>query len=303
MQGVDDNPGFPCPYLALDDLELCEFSVSVVVFHSDPVWLHRCLTCLEQAVVLLRQVRPHGGRIILSLIDNGAVPGAGPAALPTDFKPATPWLTLRLHAEQGNVGYGAGHNLAIAEATSNYHLVLNPDAEMAPDALLEALTFLDAHHDVVALAPRIVGGRGELQYLCRRYPSLADLFVRGFLPVRWRRHFASRLAAYEMRSEIDRAEGGLSQRDFVQPLIISGCFMLFRTAPLQRLGGFDPRYFLYFEDYDLSLRAGKVGRLAYVPSVRIIHHGGGAARKGRRHVQMFVKSAGQFFNRFGWRWL
>lgn len=140
--------------------------------------------------------------------------------------------------------------------------------------------------------------RGEQQFLCRRYPSLVDLFVRGFLPLRLRRHFDARLARYELR-DVTR-EADRTQQPFA-PQIVSGCFMLYRSAALRRLDGFDPRYFLYFEDYDLSLRTADVGRIAYLPWVCIVHRGGGAARKGRRHVAMFVASAARFFHRFGWR--
>jgi GT2 family glycosyltransferase len=96
----------------------------------------------------------------------------------------------------------------------------------------------------------------------------------------------------------------INDRDVVwDPPIVSGCFMLFRTALLKGLAGFDPRYFLYFEDYDLSLRAHEHARVVYTPAVRVLHHGGGASRKGSKHIQMFVSSAFKFFNRFGWKWL
>ncbi|MEK6320009.1 MAG: glycosyltransferase, partial [Burkholderia gladioli] len=109
--------------------------------------------------------------------------------------------------------------------------------------------------------------------------------------------FARRLARYEMRDRINETE-------FVwEPPIISGCFMLFRTDLLRQLGGFDPRYFLYFEDYDLSVRAGRLASIAYVPTVRIVHHGGGASRKGLAHIRMFLASAFRFYRRFGWKWL
>ncbi|MBC8932214.1 glycosyltransferase family 2 protein, partial [Escherichia coli] len=45
----------------------------------------------------------------------------------------------------GNVGYGRGHNLAIEAARSRYHLILNPDIDLEPDALAQALDFLDTH--------------------------------------------------------------------------------------------------------------------------------------------------------------
>ena len=61
------------------------------------------------------------------------------------------------------------------------------------------------------------------------------------------------------------------------------------------MNGFDPGYFLYFEDFDLTLRLSKVTTVAYCPLVAIVHHGGGAASKGWRHVVLFVKSARRFF--------
>jgi hypothetical protein len=52
----------------------------------------------------------------------------------------------------------------------------------------------------------------------------------------------------------------------------------------------------------LVVRAGRLGELAWVPSVRIVHYGGEAARKGWRHVWLFGRSAVTFFNRHGWKW-
>lgn len=197
----------------------------------------------------------------------------------------------------GNVGYGRGHNLAIQRANSRYHLVLNPDLDIEPEALVGALDFFDAHPTAGLLTPWIGNEEGRRQYLCRRYPTLLDLFARGFLPGGVRRLFARRLAVYEMRDIIDDTSV------LWDPPIVSGCFMVFRTKVLQKLGGFDPRYFLYFEDYDLSLRVHDVARVAYVPSIRVLHYGGGAARKGSAHIARFMASGFKFYNRFGWRWL
>ena len=57
--------------------------------------------------------------------------------------------------------------------------------------------------------------------------------------------------------------------------ITSGCFMLLRSESLIEIGGFDERYFLYFEDFDLSLRLGKKGKLAYLPSQCVFNTVGG----------------------------
>jgi hypothetical protein len=85
--------------------------------------------------------------------------------------------------------------------------------------------------------------------------------------------------------------------------MMSGCFMLARRKAVDATGGFDPGYFLYFEDFDWSVRLNRLTGSAYVPAVKIVHHGGGAARKGWRHVALFARSALRFYRKHGWKWL
>ena len=266
-------------------------SVSLVVYRPHRQLLERTLITLDNA---LHCVFPAdlSASAPLYLINNGTDEGfnlsevAGETALQT-----------HVIEGQGNVGYGRGHNLAIEHTSSRYHLILNPDIELDVDALTHALAFMDVHPEVGLLSPQIIEDDGSRQYLCRRYPTVFDLFIRGFLPRSLRKPFQARLARYEMRDVIG------DSNIVWDPPIVSGCFMLFRTEVLKQLNGFDPRYFLYFEDYDLSLRTHDVARVAYVPSVRVLHHGGDAAAKGWTHIKLFVASAYKFFNRFGWKWL
>ena len=267
-------------------------SVSVVVYHPDTEQLLSTLTRLAAACGALHFSRPQLP-VTLYLVDNGGLPDI--SASLNEFRARN--VVCTIIEGQGNIGYGRGHNLAIESSASRYHLVLNPDIDLASDALREALDFFDAHPEAGLITPWIGDEHGEQQFLCRRYPTFLDLFVRGFLPAGLRRLFVRRLARYEMRDQINA-------RDTVwDPPIVSGCFMLFRMTALKQLAGFDARYFLYFEDYDLSLRAHDVTRVVYTPTVRVLHHGGGAARKGSAHIRMFISSAYKFFNRFGWKWL
>jgi len=273
----------PCPDAVL--------TVSVVSHGDDVGMLPRTLESLARAAEFSGPVR-QGIRLVL--VDNGPEDAARSAALAAVVRR---WPgAVAVISGQGNVGYGRGHNLAIQRGDSTYHLVLNPDVEIAPNALAQAVAFLEEHPACGLLAPAVRDGHGELQYLCKRRPTVLDLLLRGFAPGRVRERFRARLDRYEMRDLIN-------DRDIVwDPPIVSGCFMLFRAEVLKALGGFDPRYFLYFEDFDLSLRTARLARVAYVPAVRIVHHGGGAARKGFAHVRMFVASAAKFFSRHGWRW-
>jgi GT2 family glycosyltransferase len=182
----------------------------------------------------------------------------------------------------------------LAQLTSDFHLVLNPDVELQEDALQVGLASLRLNEDVVLLSPKVLGGQGEQEFLCKRYPSVLVLLLRGFAPAALRRLFRRRLAGYEMRD----ACSGETPADVA---IASGCFMLVRTAALRAVGGFNEDFFLYFEDFDLSLRLAEKGRLVFEPRMCIVHHGGYAANKGRAHVKYFIRSGIRFFNRHGWR--
>ncbi|CAD9227397.1 Glycosyl transferase family 2 [Burkholderia cenocepacia] len=265
-------------------------SISIVTYYPDETLLARTFSGLRAACGRL-QVARGGSAISVCVVDNGGLPDL--AAEIAAFEQAG--ILCGVLSGHGNVGYGRGHNLAIEAARSQYHLILNPDIDLEPDALVQALEFLDRHPEAGLLSPRIDDDSGRIQYLCRRYPALVDLLVRGFLPSTLRSPFERRLATYEMRDRINETAV------VWDPPIVSGCFMLFRTSVLIRLQGFDPRYFLYFEDYDLSLRTGKCARTVYLPLARVVHHGGGASRKGFAHIRMFAASAFKFYNRFGWR--
>jgi len=269
-----------------------DLSISVVIYRPNVAQLERTLDTLRDSwAAFQRKGRNVGASVFL--VDNGGAPDM--TSMIAAFKEVdTPCVVIAGH---GNVGYGAGHNLALARSNGTYHLILNPDVELNPDALDKALTFLDSEPRYGLLTPYVCDENGEQQFLCRRFPTVFDLLVRGFLPERLRALFNGRLSHYEMRDLVN-------QRDTViNPPIVSGCFMLFRTDVLRRVGGFDERYFLYFEDYDLSVRTHDVSDVVYLPTVRIIHHGGGASRKGWLHVRLFVASMVRFFNRFGWKWL
>lgn len=264
-------------------------SISLVTYHPDIPMLRDTLASLRVAVDhAVARGELESAR--LTLIDNGDDAGLDVLAA------ANGWPDARVISGQGNVGFGRGHNLAIDEGIDEFHLVLNPDVYILPEALLRALRFMTQQPSCGLLSPSIVGGEDGWHFLCKRYPSVAALALRGFAPRFVRSLFRNWMQKYEMKQESEQAV-------LWDPPIVSGCFMLWRSEVLRELGGFDPRFFLYFEDFDLSLRAGRTTRVAAVAVVRIAHFGGGAARKGWKHVRMFGRSARQFFNLHGWKWI
>jgi len=273
-------------------------TVSVVTYRSDAVLLERCLRCLALAIGAAREVGAIRS-VAIALIDNSEdrTVAARVIELGNTCFAATGIQVLYLHGH-ANVGYGTAHNLALHGTGADYQLVLNPDVELAPDALGNAVRWLDAHPDVGALAPAVTNARGEPEYLCKRYPAVLDLVLRGFAPGFARRLFRRRLDRYELRDRIDPAA-----EDAVLDLpILSGACLLVKRIPIDVTGGFDPKFFLYFEDFDWSVRLSKVTRTAWLPAFRAVHHGGHAARKGFDHIRWFVRSGFRFYGKHGWRW-
>ena len=269
-------------------------SVSIVVYFPDPAWLK---TTLESLVAALAHAWLAGAlqRARVFLIDNHADTNTSSfSAQLEDACKESGWIEAACIAGQGNIGYGRANNLAMTRsAESDLHLVLNPDVKLAEDAITNALRYLQQHSECAMVTPVASSPDGQPLHLVKRYPDLLTLALRGFGPGWIKARFRARLDKYEYReTAFDAGLTGIT--------IVSGCFMLVRRAALDRVQGFDPAFFLYFEDFDLSYRIASFAGIARVEDVRIVHAGGGSATKGFRHVGLFVRSALRFHGKHGW---
>ncbi len=258
-------------------------SASIVVHEPDTALLDSVLSRLQKAAI-----RAGCARLDLTIIDNSPV-----TAITATPRPDWP-LSIRVLHRPDNPGFGAGHNLAIGQTSTDFHLILTPNVLLEADALVEALNFMTARPDVGMISPAVFDPDGQQQYLCKRYPAAFDLLIRSFFPERITRFFQTRLDRYEMRDVIN-------EHDVVfDPPIISGCCMFCRTVHLLHCQGFDDRFFSHFGEFDLSLRFRGCSRIAYVPQMRIVRQGGHTARKGLRYMRYFAISALRFYSRHGY---
>lgn len=152
-------------------------SVSCVTYASDDT----VLKCTLQSLVEAGQYAKQQGilhNMTVQLIDNG--PDAEHHRLIEKLAEelAGTFDSLRVLSGHGNIGYGCGHNLAIALAKSDYHLVLNPDVILDKESLSIALTYMAHNSDVGLLAPDAMGENGERQYLAKRMPHFSVLVAR-----------------------------------------------------------------------------------------------------------------------------
>lgn len=256
-------------------------TVSIVTFNPDFVELSQTLDSLKIALNRLEK-----NCFLLTIIDN-STSGSVSTFLAENYR----HLPLRLIHGHGNIGFGRAHNLAL-NRVGQFHLILNPDIQLHPDALANAIAFMGSNPQCGLISPYADWPNGERQYLCKRYPAALDLFLRGFAPSLVRNFFSTRLKRYEMQAETQNIV-------YWNPPIVSGCFMFFRSGILLEAGGFTDSYFLYFEDFDLSLRVHKFSEIAYVPTVRVLHSGGNASKKGIWHIRTFIKSAITFYTIHG----
>ncbi|OQY09820.1 MAG: hypothetical protein B6I30_09255 [Desulfobacteraceae bacterium 4572_187] len=194
---------------------------------------------------------------------------------------------------KSRLGYGANHNQNLAIAKGKYVVLMNSDVILTPEALFLLLQFMEHNSNIGIVTPKILNEDGTLQYLNKRYPTVSDLFLRRFLPVPFKHLFEKRLTYYEMRD--------VGYDSIIDVSFVSGAFMFCRTDLIKAVSGFDERFFLYFEDVDLCRRAQKTHRTVYYPDAVVTHQWDRAAHKELKWMIVFMKSAFQYFNKWGYQ--
>ena len=191
-----------------------------------------------------------------------------------------------------NLGFGAGHNLAIArlDGLSDFHLLLNPDITFDPMVLPSLIQHMRSELNIGAIMPQVVYANGELQPLCKLLPSPVDLIFRRFIPFNYfRNRINQRYELHKLRQDMPSEIPSLS-----------GCFLLVRTSIFLGMGGFDERYFMYMEDVDLVRRIGDLALTVYDPSVSVTHEYAKGSYRSKKLLVYHLTSAMKYFWKWGW---
>jgi GT2 family glycosyltransferase len=178
-----------------------------------------------------------------------------------------------------NLGFGTAMNIAVSQARGRYLVALNPDTMVPHNTLRYMLDYLESHSEIKVVACRLVGRDGRAQLSCARFPTplrVFFLFTRlvRILPISalqtyydrysWRHLFIEDRNHDEPR-EVDTVLGAL----FMMPLEI-----------FKQSGGFDKRYFMYYEEVDLFRKIRDMGhRVLFLPEVYVVHYGGEATKQ------------------------
>lgn len=249
-------------------------SASIVLFKHEPSDILPLISALSTASV----------DILLMLVDN------------------SPYSNLQYYENQKNVvyfhnpenpGFGSSHNFALRHALKlgkKYHFVVNPDVHFTGSSIDKMLEKIDEDEKIGMLMPTILNEDGSRQFLPKLLPTPLNIVVR---KLKFPKSFYFKMMIdYELRDYNSRKE--------IEVPIISGCFFLLRLDILHEVGFFDERFFMYFEDWDLSRRVNEHYRTVWMPSINIVHEYESGANKSFRLFAIFISSALKYFFKWGW---
>lgn len=173
------------------------------------------------------------------------------------------------------LGFSANHNRAFAQSSGELFCVMNPDIRLNKNPFPALISCLqDASVGVVA--PLVVNQNGEIEDSARRFPTPLKILC--------------------------KATGGCKGGDYavkdevIYPDWVGGMFMLFHREVFDQLGGFDERYFLYYEDVDLCARLRLRGyEVALCPDAKAIHHAHRSSHTSLKFMKWHLTSMARFF--------
>ena len=246
---------------------------SIVLFKNDPEEILKTINCFLKINLESK----------LYLIDNSPT---------NDLSNLIQDSRVEYIFNNNNVGFGAGHNIAlrICENISHYHLVLNPDITFLNGTVEKMVSHFKSNLDIGIMMPKILNYDNSVQYLPKLLPSPFILILRKF-------PFSSKirniiLNKYELRNPSNNTS-------FYSP-VISGCFSLINLSILKEVGFYDEKYFMYFEDWDFSRRIYLKYKTLYFVEASVYHGYRSEANYKLRLLNIFIKSAIRYFSKWGW---
>ena len=225
----------------------------------------------------------------------------GYALFVNDYKIGEPVERLKPKADyllvnKKNLGYGCAANKLISSIgdMSKYVGVLNTDITWPAGCFEVIIEWMNLHPDVALVAPQILNERGEHQKLCKRNPTLLALISRRFFIAKFKPNWLKRYDYWYAMWDKDY------MTVFEVPYL-SGCCMVMRCDNFFAIGGFDERFFLYFEDADITRRLSVKGKCVHLPFASVTHGWGRGSYKSISLTFVNIVSAGRYFLKWGIR--
>jgi N-acetylglucosaminyl-diphospho-decaprenol L-rhamnosyltransferase len=189
--------------------------------------------------------------------------------------PSDPRLDIRRNAAPR--GYGANHNAALADASTPFVCVLNPDIRLQGNPFPGLLRSFDNQSTALS-APKIIGPDGETEDSARRFPTVFSLAAKAF----------------------GGHDGTYSDTtvSLINPDWLAGMFLLMQREAFAKVGGFDEGFYLYYEDVDLCWRLRRAGyHIVQDRSVSVMHDARRESRRSLRFAKWHLASMARYLIR------
>ncbi len=235
-----------------------DLSILIVTYNSAPL-MDALLSQLQDEI----QNPAFGFKAEVVLVDNGSRDGTADLV-------ASKHAWVQRVPNTVNLGFAAGNNMAAKSARGRYLLLLNPDAVPEPGALAKGIALMDAHPQAGLAGGELRNSQGEREPSARMFPTLRDeIFTMSGL--------AAKFPTSRTFARLDRRWADPEQDAAVD--WIPGAFVFIPRSLFQSLGGFDERFFMYYEEVDLCRRMQQSGyQVLYWPRLKAMHIGGASAK-------------------------
>lgn len=206
---------------------------------------------------------------------------------------------VKLVSNEQNLGFAKANNQGLKIALASYILFLNPDTEIRPQTLTKSLEFFKTHKDAGAVGCQILNTDNSLQLSVRRFPTLWSQFLilykihHLFPNLKTFKNYLAKDFDYSRALEVEQ---------------IMGSFILTKKEIMEKIGGFDEKFYLWFEEVDLCKRLKNAGyKIYYTPQAQITHFGAQSFNQilNVPKQEIFNKSLRYYFKKhYGfWPWL
>lgn len=179
----------------------------------------------------------------------------------------TTFPQIQLIENTQNVGFGRANNQALPFIKGDYVLLLNTDAFVETDTIQKTVSFMEIHSETGILGVKLLGRDGVLQPSCRYFPTLTNLFI-------------ERIGLKRLFNNIQFVDNMVWNHATNRNCDwVPGCYYLVRKTMIDKVGLFDPLYFLYYEEVDHCFAAKKAGwQVTYFAGTSVVHIGGESAK-------------------------
>lgn len=246
-------------------------SIIIVSYNTRDI-LRQCLQSVMREVAklpatlsLINDARRHTTKehVQVIVVDNASRDDSA-AMVEQEFPSVT------LFASSCNLGFASANNLGFASAQGRYLALLNPDAMLLEGSLGKALALMQKHPEVGLAGGLLQDPGGSWQPSGRQFPSLLNesLVLTGL---------AARFPHSRLFGRFDRTWA--NQANAAKVDWVPGAFTIMSREALNKVGHFDERFFLYYEEVDLCQRMHKNGfEVWYWPEIVVTHLGGASAK-------------------------